>query len=62
MGQVAYLEFMRRRFILMRECMADDGSVYVHIGHKMLAHIKVVMDEIFGPDNFRNLVTRRKWQ
>ncbi len=60
MGQVAYLEFMRRRFILMRECMADDGSVYVHIGHKMLAHIKVVMDEIFGPDNFRNLVTRRK--
>ena len=60
MGQAAYLEFMRRRLILMRECMADDGAIYVHIGHKMLAHLKILMDEVFGPENFRNLVTRRK--
>ena len=60
MGQAEYLEFMRRRLILMRECMADDGSIYVHIGHQMLAHLKVVMDEVFGADNFRNLIARRK--
>ena len=60
MGHATYLEFMRRRFILMRECMSDDGSMYVHIGHKMLGHIKVLMDEIFGSDNFRNLIARRK--
>lgn len=60
MGQAAYIEFMRRRLVLMRECMADNGSIYVHIGHQMLAHIKVIMDEIFGADNFRNLITRRK--
>ena len=60
MGHVAYLEFMRRRFALMRECMSDDGSIYVHIGHRMLGHVKVLMDEIFGSDNFRNLITRRK--
>lgn len=60
MGPAAYIEFMRRRLILMRETMADDGSIYVHIGHQMLAHLKVVMDEVFGPDNFRNLITRRK--
>lgn len=60
MGQAAYIEFMRRRLILMRECMTDDGSIYVHIGHQMLAHLKIIMDEIFGPDNFRNLITRRK--
>ena len=60
MGFSAYLEFMRRRLILMRECMTDDGSIYVHIGHQMLAHLKVLMDEIFGVDNFRNLITRRK--
>lgn len=60
MGPAAYIEFMRRRLILMRETMADDASIYVHIGHQMLAHLKVVMDEIFGPDNFRNLITRRK--
>ena len=60
MGQAAYIEFMRRRLILMRECLADDGSIYVHIGHQMLAHLKVIMDEIFGAANFRNIITRRK--
>ncbi len=60
MGPAAYIEFMRRRLILMRETMADNGSIYVHIGHQMLGHLKVVMDEVFGPDNFRNLITRRK--
>lgn len=56
----AYLEYMRRRLILMREVMSDDGSIYVHIGYQMLFHIKIIMDEIFGPSNFRNLITRRK--
>lgn len=60
MGQACYLEFMRRRLILMRECMKDDGSIYVHIGHQMVAHLKVIMDEVFGADRFRNLITRRK--
>jgi len=44
----------------MRELLTEDGSIYVHIGHQMVAHLKVVMDEIFGPENFRNLITRRK--
>lgn len=60
MGPATYIEFMRRRLILMRETMTDDGSIYVHIGHQMLAHLKLVMDEVFGPGNFRNLITRRK--
>lgn len=56
----AYVEFMRRRLFAMREVMTDQGSIYVHIGHQMLFHLKMVMDEIFGPENFRNLITRRK--
>jgi adenine-specific DNA-methyltransferase len=59
-GLAAYVEFMRRRFILMRDLLTDDGSIYVHIDHRMLAHLKVVLDEVFGPDNFRNVITRRK--
>lgn len=59
-GLAAYVEYMRRRFILMRELLTDDGSIYVHIDHRMLAHLKVVMDEVFGGDNFRNVITRRK--
>jgi adenine-specific DNA-methyltransferase len=60
LGDAAYLEFMRRRLILMRELLMDDGSIYVHIGHQMVSHLKVIMDEIFGPNNFRNIITRRK--
>lgn len=60
LGAAAYLEFMRRRLILMRELLTDDGSIYVHIGHQMVSHLKVIMDEIFGYKNFRNIITRRK--
>lgn len=59
-GVAAYVEFMRRRLILMRELLTEDGSIYIHIGHRMLSHLKVVMDEVFGEKNFRNLIVRRK--
>jgi len=55
-----YLEFIRERLILLRELLADDGSVYVHLDDNMVFHIKVIMDEIFGRNNFRNFITRKK--
>ncbi len=55
-----YIEFMRERLILMKELLADDGSIYVHLDNKMIFHIKVLMDEIFGTANFRNMITRKK--
>lgn len=60
MGLAPWLEFMRRRLILMRELLSDDGTIYVHIGHQMLFHLKVIMDEVFGADRFLNMITRRK--
>ena len=60
LGSAAYVEFMRRRLILMREVMDDAGSIYVHIGYQMLAELKVVMDEVFGKKNFRNVIARKK--
>ena len=60
MGTASWVEMMRRRLILMKELMTDDGSIYVHIGHQMLFHLKIIMDEVFGADNFRNLITRKK--
>lgn len=59
-GTASWVEMMRRRLILMRELLSEDGTIYVHIGHQMLFHLKVIMDEVFGADNFRNLITRRK--
>jgi adenine-specific DNA-methyltransferase len=55
-----YLEFIRQRMILLRELLADDGSIYVHLDDKMAFHVKVIMDEVFGRGNFRNCITRRK--
>ncbi|MEQ8542030.1 MAG: site-specific DNA-methyltransferase [Coleofasciculus sp. D1-CHI-01] len=55
-----YLEFLRCRLILMRELLAEHGSIYVHLDENMAFHVKVLMDEIFGRKSFRNLITRKK--
>ncbi|MFN8494986.1 MAG: site-specific DNA-methyltransferase [Caldilineaceae bacterium] len=55
-----YVEFMRRRLILLRELLADDGTIYVHLDENMAFYMKVIMDEIFGAKNFRNWITRKK--
>lgn len=49
-----FVEFLRKRLILLRELLANDGSIYVHLDWKKAHYIKVVMDEVFGDNNFRN--------
>lgn len=55
-----YIEFIRKRLILLRELLAEDGSIYVHLDDNMAQYIKVIMDEVFGVQNYRNWITRRK--
>ena len=55
-----FLEFLRERIILIREMMADSASIYLHIDYKIGHYVKIIMDEIFGPENFRNDITRIK--
>lgn len=55
-----YIEFMRERLILLRELLSEDGSIYLHIDMKMGHYVKIIMDEIFGIDNFKNDITRIK--
>lgn len=55
-----YIEFLRERLIILRELLAEDGSIYVHLDNNMVFYIKAIMDEIFGWNNFRNLITRKK--
>ncbi len=55
-----YVEFLRRRLILLHELLADGGSIYVHLDQTMVFHIKLIMDEVFGSDNFRGMITRKK--
>ena len=55
-----YLEFLRERLILLRELLADDGSIYIHLDENMAFLVKAVMDEVFGRANYRNWITRKK--
>ncbi len=49
-----FIEFLRKRLILMREILADDGSIYVHLDWKKGHYIKAILDEVFGEYNFIN--------
>jgi DNA modification methylase len=49
-----FVELVRERLIFLREMLAEDGSIYVHLDSKMVHAIKIVMDEIFGNNNLLN--------
>ena len=53
-GSAEFIEGLRERLIYMREILAEDGCIYVHLDWKMGHYVKVVVDEIFGKNNFRN--------
>lgn len=55
-GLDSYLQMMYERLVLMRELLAENGSIYVHLDWHVGHYIKVMMDEIFGYENFRNEV------
>lgn len=51
-----YLQFMYERIALLRELLSDKGSIYLHCDSTMSHFLKLIMDEIFGADSFRNEV------
>ena len=53
-GTVSYLEMMVPRLILMRELLSEQGSIYVHIDWHVGHYVKIILDEIFGKENFVN--------
>lgn len=59
-GIQEYLTFMRKRLELMHMLLSDEGSIYVHLDSNMVFHVKVMMDEIFGMQNFKGMITRKK--
>ena len=54
-----YLDFMYPRLALARELLSDDGVIFVQIDDNEQAYLKVLMDEIFGRDNFVSQITRK---
>jgi adenine-specific DNA-methyltransferase len=53
-GTASYLEMLVPRLILMRELLSEQGSIYVHLDWHVGHYVKIIMDEIFGKDNFMN--------
>jgi adenine-specific DNA-methyltransferase len=53
-GTASYLAMITPRLILMRELLADTGSIYVHLDWHVGHYVKIVMDEVFGKKQFRN--------
>jgi site-specific DNA-methyltransferase (adenine-specific)/adenine-specific DNA-methyltransferase len=49
-----FIEFLRKRIIFLRELLSNDGSIYVHLDWKKSHYLKVVLDEVFQENNFRN--------
>ena len=55
-----YLEFVRERLILIHKLLSPKGTLYLHIDIKVGHHVKIILDEIFGANNFINDITRVK--
>ncbi len=55
----AFIEFTRKRLILMRELLADDGLIVVHLDQKKGHYIKIILDELFTEGNFQNEIIWR---
>jgi len=55
-----FVEFLRKRLLLLYELLANDGSIYLHLDGKMAFVMKIIMDEIFGEENCRAFITRKK--
>jgi site-specific DNA-methyltransferase (adenine-specific)/adenine-specific DNA-methyltransferase len=49
-----FIEFLRKRIVFLREILADDGSIFVHLDWKKSHYIKAILDEVFGEVNFQN--------
>lgn len=68
-GKVAYtdnlkgadfIEFIRERLVILKMLLSVKGSIYLHTDYKIGHYVKIIMDEIFGQENFRNDITRIK--
>ncbi|PJJ62350.1 adenine-specific DNA-methyltransferase [Compostimonas suwonensis] len=53
-GTASYLEMLTPRLFLMRELLSETGSIVVHLDWHVGSYVRVLLDEIFGKENFRN--------
>ena len=56
-GADSFISMIYERLVLMRDLLAEDGSIYVHCDWRMNSYLRLIMDEIFNASNYRNEIT-----
>lgn len=60
LGLHSYLSYLRDRLLLARELLTDSGSVFVQISDENVHHVRELMDEVFGGENFVSIISVTK--
>ena len=60
LGVHSYLAYLRDRLMVAKELLADSGSLFVQISDENLHRVRMVMDEVFGAENFCAVISFRK--
>lgn len=55
-----FIDFLKERILIIYDLLSEKGSFYLHIDYKIGHYVKVMLDEVFGMENFRNDITRIK--
>jgi len=58
-GYSSYLSMIYERLVLLHDLLADDGTIYVHCDWRVNSYMRMILDEVFGPDRFQNEIV---WQ
>ncbi len=59
-GADSFIAMIYERLVLMRDLLAEDGSIYVHCDWRVNSYIRLVLDEVFGKENFLNEILWRR--
>lgn len=60
LGIHSYLTYMRDRLVLSRDMLHSSGSIFVQISDENLHHVRELLDEVFGAENFQRLIVAQK--
>jgi adenine specific DNA methylase Mod len=59
-GASGYLQWFYDTALLLNEMLSERGSIYVHCDWRVNSGVRLILDEIFGPDNFVNQITWKR--
>ena len=59
-GADSFIAMIYERLVLMKDLLAEDGSIYIHCDYRLSSYLKLVLDEVFGKNNYVNEISWRR--